>query len=246
MRIVSAALILVLALGSRAMAQEEARAVIQRAIVAHGGLEKLSRIRADKVQFKGTLHIGTAEVPFTNDLTVQAPGQFKSVHRLGEPGRVRTIVHLLDGDKATIVVDGRPQPVSGSNLAQMRQTLQLEAALKLVPLLTDPAFQVAPLGEFQNDGRVVVGVRVCGGGQRDLRLYFDRETALLVKTEHLLDGAGGKDVKQEAYYADYREMGGYLRACKVTAFRDGKKVMEAQLVEAHALDHIDAAEFSRP
>jgi hypothetical protein len=246
MRIVSAALVLLLALAVRAPGQEEARALIQRAIVAHGGLEKLGRIRADRVQLKGTLYVGSSGSAFTNEVIVQPPGQFKSVCRIGEPGRVRTMVYLLDGDKASIMVDGRPLPVSGSDLAQMRQTLQLHQAMKLVPLLTDPQFTIAHVGDFQYNGRVVVGIRVVGGGQRDLRLYFDRETALLVKTEHLLDGAGGKDVKQEAFYSDYKEMGGYLRAGKVTAYRDGKKVMEAQLVEAHACDHIDPAELTRP
>jgi hypothetical protein len=246
MRILSAALVLLPALAVPAPAQDAARAVIQRAIVAHGGLEKLGRVRADRVRLEGTLHIGSSAVAFSNDLVVQAPGQFKSVCRIGEPGRMRTVIHLLDGDKAMIVVDGRPMPVSGSNLAQMRQTLQLDQAMKLVPLLTDPTFTVSPLGDLPYNGRVTVGVRVVGGGQRDLRLYFDRETGLLVRTEHLLDGAGGKDVTQEACYSDYKEMGGYLRAGKVTAYRDGKKVMEARLVEARACDHIDAAEFTRP
>ena len=51
-------------------------------------------------------------------------------------------------------------------------------------------------------------MRVQGKGQRDLKLYFDRQKGLLVKAEHLLDGVGGKDVHQEVYYSDYREAGG--------------------------------------
>lgn len=246
MRITTATFALFLFLTSAATAQDPVRVLIQRAIVAHGGLEKLSRVRADKVTLRGTLHVGSSAVPFTNDLTIQAPGQFKSIVRIKEGGRERTIVHLLDGEKASITIDGFPQTVSGSNLAQMRQTLQLDQAMKLAPLLTDPSFTVALLGEYRYNGRIVVGVRVVGRGQRDLRLYFDKETALLAKSEHLLDGFGGKDVRQEAYYADYRELGGFRRAGKVTAYRDGKKVMEAELIDAHRFDRIDPSEFSRP
>ena len=246
MRNPTATFVLFLVLASSATAQDPVHDLIGRAVVAHGGLEKLSAVRADKVTLKGTLHIGASAVPFTNELTIQAPGQFKSIVRISEGGRVRTIVHLLDGEKASITIDGQPQVVSGSNLAQMRQTLQLDQAMKLAPLLSDPAFSVSFLGEFQYKGRIVSGIRVVGRGQRDLRLYFDKDTALLVKSEHLLDGFGGKDVKQEAYYADYREVGGFRRAGKVTVYRDGKKVMEAELMAARRFDHIDPVEFRQP
>jgi hypothetical protein len=237
---------LILVLAPAALAQNTATEMIQRAIIAHGGKQRLSSVRAEKVKFKGTLHFGSASVPFTDESTIQAPEQFKSIVRITEGGRVRTIVHILDGPKATITVDDQPQIVSGSLIAQMRQTLQLDQAMKLVPLLIDPAFYIEHTGEYQYNGRVVVGVRVTGHGQRDLRLYFDRETALLVKSDFLLDGPGGKDVRQEAFYSDYRDVGGYLRHGRVIVFRDGKKVMESELVEAQHFDHIDPREFQGP
>jgi hypothetical protein len=236
----------ILALTPAAPAQGTATAMIERAIIAHGGQQRLSSVRADKVKFKGTLHLGSSSVPFIDESTIQAPEQFKSVVRINEGTRTRTIVHILDGPKATITVDDQPQVVPGSLVAQMRQTLQLDQAMKLVPLLLDPAFHIEHTGEYQYNGRVVVGVRVTGRGQRDLRLYFDRETALLVKSDFLLDGPGGKDVRQEAFYSEYRDVGGYLRPGRVIVFRDGKKVMESELVEARHFDHIDPREFQGP
>jgi hypothetical protein len=239
--------VIVLGVTTAAPAQETPRQLVERAIVAHGGREKLEKVRADRVWLRGTLHVGPSSVPFTSVVTVQSPGQFKSVVQVQEGTRTRTVVHLLDGDRAAILIDGQPQTVSGSHLAQLRQTLELDQAMRLVPLVSDPAFTLHPLGEFQYNGRVVVGVRIVGRGQRDLRLYFDRETARLVKTEHLIDGPpGGKDVRQEAFYADYREVGGYLRPGKVTVQRDGRKVMEAELVQAQRHERIDPAEFRRP
>jgi hypothetical protein len=227
-------------------AQDAARITIQRAIAAHGGAEKLAAVRADRVQFKGTLHVGSSAVPFTDEVTIQLPGQFKSVVQLRESDGTHTLVHILNGETASIFLDGHAQPVSSSNLTQMRQTLQLAHALKLVPLLTDPVFTIQPLGEFRYNGRILVGVRVAGRSQRDVRLFFDKETALLVKSEHLLDGVGGKDVRQEAFYSDYRDVGGYRRPGRVTAYRDGKKIMETELVGAARLDHLDASIFTRP
>ena len=242
-----AALLVALALvPATSLAQPDPRAVLERAIAAHGGREKLAGVRADKVRLKGTLQVGDDALPFVNELTLQLPGQFKSVVAIQLGNRTRTIAHLLDGDNATILIDGQAQVVSPMHLAQLRQTLRLEQALRLVPLLGDPAFTLHPLPEVRYNNQVFAGVRVQGKGQRDVKLYFDRTSGLLVKTEHLLDGAGGKDVVQEAFYGSYRDVGGYRRPGKIVVYRDGKKVMEAELIDARRYDRIDPIEFTRP
>lgn len=245
--------LLVLMFAGPAQAGESPRAVIERAIAAHGGQARLGAVRADKVKLKGTLHVGSASLPFTNDLTVQLPGQYKSVVTIDENGRSRTVVHILDQDRATVLLDDQPQPIAGVHLTQLKQTLQLDSAMRLVPLLSDPVFTLRSLPEVRYNGQgpgtgqqVITGVRVQGKSQRDLDLYFDKPSGLLVKSVHRLDGPGGKDVVQEAYYGDYREMGGFRRPGKVIVFRDGKKVMEAQLIDARRFDRIDPSEFTRP
>jgi hypothetical protein len=227
-------------------AQESPRAVLERAVAAHGGMEKLSAARSERLKLKGTIQVGSAAVPFTNEMALQLPGQYRSSVTITENGRAHTVVHLLDGDKATVLINGQPQPASGVHLAQLKQTLQLEHAVRLAPLLTDPSYTLHPLPEVRYNTHVYVGVRVQGKGQRDVKLYFDKGTGLLVKTEHLLDGPGGKDVLQEAFYASHRDYNGRVRPAAVVVLRDGKKVMEAELVEARTVDRIDAREFTQP
>jgi hypothetical protein len=241
------ALALLLGAAGPAAAQEAPQALIARAIKAHGGAERLRLVRADWVQFKGTIQVGASGVPFVNETTVQLPAQLKSVVRLTVGGKTQTVVHLLDGDRASILIDGQPQTVSAAHLAQLRQTLQLDHAVRLVPLLNDPAFSLAAVGgEPVVNGRPALAVQVRGRGQKELLLYFDKATALLVKTEHLLDAPGGGEVRQEGYYSDFKDVGGFLRPGKVAAYRDGKKVMEAELIQARVYERLDAAEFSRP
>jgi hypothetical protein len=226
--------------------QETPQAVVQRAIAAHGGQERLARVRADRVRSRGTLFVGTSSVPFRSETTVQLPSQFKNVIQMTVGDKTKTVVHLLDGDKAAIVIDGQPQPVSGPLLAQLRQTLQLNHLTRLVPLVSDPEFTLAWAGETTINGRPAVGVRVTRRSQRPVCLYFDKPSGLLVKAEQTVDGPAGGEVKQEACYSGYRDLGGYRRPGKMTAYRDGHKVMEAELLEAEALGHIDAQEFTRP
>src|SRR4051812_15504662 len=86
-------------------AQEEPRALIERAIQAHGGMERLSRVRADKVKLKGTLEVSGRTVPFVAETTVQLPAQFKTVIQLTVGNDKHTVVQVLNGDKAFITLN---------------------------------------------------------------------------------------------------------------------------------------------
>lgn len=225
---------------------EGPRALLTRAIAAHGGQQRLAQARADRSLWRGTYHTGTDAVPFTNELTVQLPGQYKSVLRLS-PGPVTvTVVLVLNGEQARFAINDKPQPMDGPTLAQLRQTLELESAMRLVPLLSDPAVALEPLGEATIEDRVVVGVGVQGRGQRGLKLYFDKKTALLMASECQLDGPKGKVVVQQVRYSRHRAIGGYVQPHKMTVYTDGKKVMEGELIGARRAERIDPAEFRIP
>jgi hypothetical protein len=227
-------------------AQETPRAIVERAIQAHGGRERLAQNRADKVKLKGTLQVGAKGIPFMAETTVQLPSQLKSVMELNDGNQKYTLVQILNGDQAYITVNGQPQPIEPAALAELRETLQLDRAVRLAPLLTDRTFDLAPLGESKVGDRPVVGIKVTAKGRQALHLYFEKATNLLIKSEHMLTDGRGKEVRQEQFYSDFRDLGGYKRPIKMTAFRDGKKVVEVELVDVKYLDKIDPAEFAKP
>jgi hypothetical protein len=229
-----------------APAQDTARALVVRAIKAHGGEEKLSQIRADRVKTRGTLNLGSRETHFTAETTVQFPSQFKNVMQIMVENRMVTLVQVLNGDQAYRTVDGQTQKVEPAALAEMRETLQLNQAVRLVPLLNDPAFTLELLPEARVQDRPALALRVSARGRKELRLYFDRETALLVKTEHKIGDKAGKELRQEELYSDFRDLGGYRRPVKVTAYREGTKVLDAEVTEVKYYAQIDDAEFGKP
>jgi hypothetical protein len=224
---------------------EEAQGVIERAVKAHGGLDRLSRVRADRVASKGVLVVNGAETPFTSETTVQLPGQFRNVIRLqGE--RKTTFVQILNGDKVYFTIDGQPQKADDQLTAELRQTLLLNQAVRLTPLLTDKAFTLEALGEVKVEDQPCLGVKASAKGRPDVRLFFNKETALLVKTEHAVDDGAGKQVVQEEFYSEFEEVNGVRRPMKISAYRNGKKVMEAEVTDVKYLDKVDDAEFAKP
>jgi hypothetical protein len=230
-------------------AQETPRAIIERAIVAHGGAERLSRLHADKLHLQGRIVLpfkdGPHEVPFTTDQTQQLPGQFKSVARMNTD-KPYTLVQIVSGDKAYVTIDGQPLTPTPVAAARMRETLRLARMSHLVPLLSDRTYELVALGEAKVNDRTADGVKVTARGRKDIRLYFDRETGLLTKTEHFLDDGAGKEVLQEEFYGDFKDFGGFRRWTKLAAFLDGKKVMEAEVLDVKYFDKLDDAEFAKP
>jgi hypothetical protein len=239
------AVVAALVVGGVASAQDSPRDVIQRAIKAHGGEEKLGRITCDKVKVQGVLHVGNDDVPFSAETFVQMPTQFKNTVTLTINDAKVVLVQILNGEKTSVTKDGQPQKVTDAMDHDMRETMHLERAVRLAPLLTDKGFELTALEETKVNNQPVTGVKASMKGHKDIRLYFDKETNLLVKTEHMHDdGKEGKEVKQEEYYGAFKDLGGgFKRPTRVTAYRDGKKIMDAQLLEVSYLEKIPESEF---
>jgi hypothetical protein len=232
-----------------ALAQQTPRSIIERAIEAHGGEERLARRRADKVSLQGRVFASEkdAGVPFTADLMMQLPARFKYVAHMNPASKMPyTLVQIVDGDKVIATVDNQPIPPVPAALAELRAVRDLQRAARLLPLLSDPAYQLTTLGEEKVNNRTAIGVKVTMKGHKDLRLYFEHDTGLLIKAEFTRDDSSAKEVLQENFYGDFKDFGGIRWWTRLAVFRDGKKMMEAELVDVKYLDKIDESEFTKP
>jgi hypothetical protein len=229
-----------------AAAQEEARALIERAVKAHGGAEALSRIHADKVKFKGTLVIQGHTAPIVVETTTQLPSKYKCIIEMNHNGDRHTIVHVVNGDKIYVTLDGRAPKLERAQESEIRNGLELERAKRLLPLLEDKSYQLAVIEDITVNDRPAAGVRISGRGRKEMRLYFDKEYGLMVRAENRIDDGKDKEIRQHFFFGDFKEIGGYKRPTKLRAFRDGKQIMEVELLDAKVLDKVDETEFAKP
>lgn len=226
--------------------QDAARALVERAIKAHGGSEALERIHAEKLKFKGSLVLPGHTAPFVAETTMQLPSKYKHIVEINKDGDKHTIIHVVNGDKIYITVDGRSHQAAPADLAEIRSGLELERAKRLLPLLEDKSYQLAVQEELMVNDRPAAGIRITGRGRKEMRLYFDKEFGLLVRAENRLDDGKGKEIRQHFFFGDFKDIGGYKRPTKVRAFRDGRQIMEAELLDAKVLDKVDETEFAKP
>ena len=242
----SAAACLVLALAGRAVAQDETRGVIARAIKATGGEKKLAKLKVAKARFKGTGEFAGATVAMTGEITHEMPGRMRIEVQVEVQGQNLTVLYVLNGKKAWLQAAGETMELKGEELDDIKEELHAEHIQTLVPLLKDKAYTLDALGEIKINGRPAVGVRVTSKGHKDVNLYFDKATGLLTRSERRALDDNKKEVAEETFYSDYKDVDGVKVPMKLVVHHDGKKYVEMEITEHRFLDRIDDSEFARP
>jgi acetyl esterase/lipase len=240
--------LVVLLWGSTGLAgEEEARAIIAKAVKAHGGAEHLARLKAVRVRAGGSITANKAGVEFTYQTVWQSPGRLRNVLQMPVGNQKLTVIQILDGDRGWASVNGLTTPLDEKRLGEMKAQAHVRRLLPLTPLLEDKAYRLTALDETTVNDRPALGVKVAAKGQRDVRLYFDKETGLLVKVERqALDEGTMKEVRQEQFLSDFGDRDGLKTERKQVWHRDGKKVLEMTFTEIKYPEKIDAAEFADP
>jgi hypothetical protein len=111
----------------------------------------------------------------------------------------------------------------------------------------DMLFDLSALPEIQVEGKAAVGVRVRSRGHKDINLYFDKKTYLLVKVQRRMDDQiSPEEVNEERFLTEYQDVQGIKTPKKCVVFRDGKKYLDMEVVEAKYLEKVDDREFVKP
>jgi hypothetical protein len=223
-------------------------AILDKAIKALGGEEKLKKAEALSWKSKGTITLGGNE----NEVKVHATAMGLVHYRQdldGEfGGEPRRIVIVLAGDKGWRKFGEEPMAMDDDGVAnQKRNTYLLVVPMTLVPL-KGKDFKLEAAGEEKVDDKPAVGIRVTGPDQKDFTLYFDKESGLPVKQVAKVAGFQGDEHTQETTYKDYKEFDGIKKATKVESKRDGENFLKSEITEFKVLDKdkVDPKTFSEP
>src|SRR6202011_4090099 len=77
--------------------------------------------------------------------------------------------------------------------------------LTQLTVLKNKDYQLAGMGESKVEGRAALGIKVTAAERPEVQLFFDKESGLLLKTEHRqLDPRSRDEVIQEVFYKDYK------------------------------------------
>ena len=109
----------------------------------------------------------------------------------------------------------------------------------------------APRAEDDVESKVkdkpAIGVLISREGKKDLNIFFDKQTGLIVKIEmRKLDLMTNQEVTEERFITEYQEVGGNKVAKKAEVVRDGKALLELEIIEIMSVEKIDESEFVKP
>ncbi|MHB1425232.1 MAG: hypothetical protein ACYC3I_18840 [Gemmataceae bacterium] len=215
------------------------RELIERAIKAHGGPENLEKLKASVTKIKGKI----IDLDYSAENSIQLPDHL----RTSAESKLGKYVQIYNGEKGWIKLGELSRECIKEELPEMREQLNALQISRLT-VLSDKEYKLSPLGEEKIDDRTVVGIRVEHKGYRDVNLFFDKESNLLLKMQtHLKDPMrGGEEVAAETLYNDYTDVDGIMTAHKFTIKYDGKVYNEGEIIEIKYSETLDDSVFERP
>jgi hypothetical protein len=243
----SALALTVLTFAGAAAQAQDAKEVIEKAVKAQGGEEKLSKFPAARVKAKGSMELMGVEIEFTLDASVQNPDKFRNDIHLEVMGQKITIVQIYNGKKGWQSMGGEAMEVEGDQLDELKEEAYSNNLEQLYPLLHDKQFELKVVDGDKVDDKPTVGVKVTSKGHKDMTLYFDKDNGLLVKSrKKSKDPNGGQEVDAETFYKDYKDINGTKQSMKQLLKHDGKKFLEAEVTDMKLLEKIDPSTFDKP
>ena len=236
-------LTVLLAAALPAAAQDSPKAVIEKAIKAHGGADLLAKFTAQRVSGKGTIAIQGMDVDLVATTVTAFPGKRKTTGTLTVAGMELKIVQVMSGDTLSVTINGQALPLTDEQKTAERQELHADSLTRLVPLLKGDEYTLKAGEEAAVNGDPAVAVVVEHAKQKPVTLYFDKKTGLLAKLS--LKGTDeGAEVLKETVYSDYKAVQGVQVPHKEASTKDGKKQAEFTVEKAELLEKADDSEFA--
>ncbi len=238
--------VIAVAVPGRADDAADARALVEKAVKAHGGQEKLDKLPGITVKFKGTFHGMGDGIPMSGEVTTQGPDRQRVDIEVEAGGQKIPILIVVGGDKGWSKIGKDTTELGKDELAEAKEQSYVAWVATLAPL-KGKQFKLATVGEIMIEKRPALGVKVSSKGHRDVDLYFDKETGLLVKSESRVKEEGSdQEVTEESFPSEYKEVQGTKQAMKFTVKRNGKLYMEGESTDVQLAEKLDDSTFAKP
>ena len=226
-------------------AADPPRTVLETAVKAHGGPEKLAASLTGRVRLKMTGSLPPAgHFAVTSEETFQLPRRYRRLIT-GEVGGMPFRMEY-----AVVGANGWTRRGTGPAESFRGREVPLEqrwnATLALLPSLLGDEYRLAAAGTGTVDGRDAVGVKVARG-EGEWALYFDGASGLLVKSKRRMPHPlSGQEVDGEVVYSGYKDVSGVPYPMRMTTYTEGEKMFELEIAEIQFLDQIDDRLFDKP
>jgi hypothetical protein len=197
---------------------------------ALGAVEKLDKIKVVQV---------TGRASFTNSTLitdVEFAWHGLTHFRATEKSRGNDFKLVLQGDSGF----ARGKPIPREQLVLIKNEAYSYSLSNLTPL-KNGEFQLKQLDDASVEGRPCTVVEAALPGRPTIKLYFAKDTRLLVKSE--FTSVRGRQMLFANHYGDYQETDGVKHWRKLDQYRDGRKYAHIDVLSVRFLETFDKTLF---
>jgi hypothetical protein len=244
-RLLAAVLAVVLGsgLGQPVRADEkDPTAILDKAIKALGGAEKLRKAEAMTWKGKATVTFNDNERNLNIQGTVQGLDHYRGEIESDEFHGVT----VLNGNKGWRKFGDNANELDEDAVANTKRTVYLQVIPATLVALQGKGFKLEAAGEEKVGDKPAVAIKVTPPDGKEFTLSFDKESGLPVKLVARVVGFRGDEYTQETTFADYKDFDGIKKATKIVSKRDGEKFRDEEISEFKVLDKVDPKTFTEP
>jgi zinc protease len=227
--------------GAPAAAKQDLAALIERAIVAKGGLEKLQSIQTVKVESVVTIRTmpnGPVEVPTTT--AIRYPGGF----RIDATTPMGQLVQAFNAGQYWVQDSRGVREAPAGVAAEILSNVQRDVVPMLLAL-AEGRITATRLDDLNEQGRKLPAIEVKAAGMRPVTVVLDPETALIRRQQYVMS-AGPGSAKMEEIFSDYRAVDGLQVAFKAEVRRNGTPILDRVVRSVQLNPPLAATLFTKP
>lgn len=231
---------------ARAADDKDAAAVVDKAVKAVGGPEKLAAAKGFMWKTKGVITFGGNDNEMNGTGTAQGADHFRQEFEGNFGGNPVKAVTVLAGDKGWRKFGDDATELEKDRVAGERHNVFLQLAAINPLLLKEKGVKVEPAGEDKVGDKPAVGLKVTTPDGKDFKMFFDKETGLPAKQVAKVTSFQGDEVTQEMIYTSYKDFGGIKKATKIEGKREGEPYLKQEVTEFKVLDKAPEGAFTEP
>jgi hypothetical protein len=227
-------------------ADAKAVEIIDKAVKALGGEEKLSSVKAAAWNADGKLLINGADNPFKTHVVIQGDDRMHVDFEGEFNGNSVKGTTVVNGDKGWRNINDNVQALDADAIAREKRTLYLMTAPALPGRLKGQGYKATADGEEKVDDKPAAVLKAVGPDGKDFRLFFDKESGLPVRLTARVVGWRDEEFEQETTFTEYKDFGGFKRPGKVVSKRDGEPFVEQSTMDFKVEKDLPASTFEEP
>jgi hypothetical protein len=226
---------------------DEATTLLDRAIKAQGGDEKLGKTLCATFTTKGTIEVENMKGELSGDTASQSADHIRWNVSFSFMGRTESGTIIVTPEKIWAKGGNREVEEAPKEVAFIRDVFRTIRLPQNLTALRHKDVTLSHLGEVKIDNRTAVGLKIATKDRPDVDLFFDKDTALPLRAELRVTEPGqANEVVYAFYFTDYKDVDGIKQFGKLTFKRDDKTTMEMEFSDFKFQEKLEKTLFDKP